>query len=260
MKKLISLAVILSVVAIMVSCHKNTPTPAGTVYLDLPATPYSYFGPGLPVDSFDQKATLGRVLFYDGHLSLNNTIACASCHKQQYAFADNAAFSTGFEGRKTARNSKGIQNLAVSNIFTLSNIIRSESQPMFWDGRENILMNLVNRPITNHVEMGITDPADLPGKLATLPIYTVLFNNAYGDNVITSDRISECISIFMSAIKTGNSKFEQSRSTGNTSGLTALELQGEQLFTTKYNCDGCHHIFIPQWISGISGWMKITLT
>ena len=50
--------------------------------LELPETPYSY-------SQGDEIATLGRVLFYDKQLSINNTVSCASCHKQSIAFADN---------------------------------------------------------------------------------------------------------------------------------------------------------------------------
>ena len=49
----------------------------------------------------DAGATLGRVLFYDKNLSTDNTIACASCHKQEFAFGDTALVSTGVAGVKT---------------------------------------------------------------------------------------------------------------------------------------------------------------
>ena len=105
------------------------------------------------------------------------------------------------------------------------------------------MKNLVDRPITNHVEMGVADPATLATKLSLLPIYPPLFYNAYGDNTITSDRISECIAVFMASIQTGNSKFEQSVLSGNNANLSALELSGRDLFINKYHCDNCHHVF-----------------
>lgn len=43
----------------------------------------------------NEGATLGRVLFYDEKLSTDNSIACASCHQQQFAFGDTARFSIG---------------------------------------------------------------------------------------------------------------------------------------------------------------------
>ena len=43
-------------------------------------------------------ATLGRVLFYDKNLSVDNSIACASCHQQENAFGDADDVSTGVAG------------------------------------------------------------------------------------------------------------------------------------------------------------------
>ena len=42
------------------------------------------------------KATLGRVLFYDKQLSINNTISCGSCHIQKFAFGDTAVAVWGY--------------------------------------------------------------------------------------------------------------------------------------------------------------------
>jgi cytochrome c peroxidase len=46
----------------------------------------------------NEVATLGRVLFYDTKMSINNVIACGSCHLQSKAFADVSAGSQGFKG------------------------------------------------------------------------------------------------------------------------------------------------------------------
>jgi cytochrome c peroxidase len=55
-------------------------------------------------------ATLGRVLFYDKKLSANGTISCASCHKQEKGFSDEASLSVGFNGGKTRRHSMTLIN------------------------------------------------------------------------------------------------------------------------------------------------------
>src|SRR4051812_33765262 len=57
-----------------------------------------------PVSSNDRLATLGKVLFYDKELSLNNNVACGSCHKQANAFTDNLQFSQGTGNKFTERN------------------------------------------------------------------------------------------------------------------------------------------------------------
>src|ERR1700760_3460301 len=117
---------ILSIVALVVaaySCKKTPVAPNKTATLNLPATPYQYFDSMMTMNgaNVNSMATLGRVLFYDGHLSLNNTISCASCHKQALAFADNVPLSVGYEGRLTKRNAPGIFDL-------------NRKQSFFWDG------------------------------------------------------------------------------------------------------------------------------
>src|ERR1700740_39769 len=94
--------------AFFASCKKHD-TPVATTD-DKPNLDYSYnytIASLPPVTTSNlitnSGARLGRALFYDKKLSKNNVVACASCHKQEYAFADNVSFSTGFDGGKTAR-------------------------------------------------------------------------------------------------------------------------------------------------------------
>jgi len=61
---------------------------------------------------YNEIATLGRVLFYDKQLSLNNTISCGSCHIQAFAFGDTATVSTGFNGELTTRHAPRLINLS----------------------------------------------------------------------------------------------------------------------------------------------------
>src|SRR4051794_24101670 len=123
MKKYTVLIVAVAIIAVH-SCRKQADTLTTTAYLDLPATPDDYYSAGLggggTPAQFNLKARLGRVLFYETHLSANNTISCGSCHKQVLGFSDNTAFSRGFEGRLTGRNSPGFNRL-------------SSAGSLFWD-------------------------------------------------------------------------------------------------------------------------------
>src|SRR5262249_44825975 len=51
----------------------------------------------------DAGAALGRVLFYDTRLSVNDRIACASCHHQALGFGDTVRFSRGVAGHTARR-------------------------------------------------------------------------------------------------------------------------------------------------------------
>jgi cytochrome c peroxidase len=235
MKKLTLLVLLCATVAVF-SCKKEKEiTGNSTVVLDLPATPYDYFG-GNPQEN--AKATLGRVLFYDRHLSINNSIACASCHRQELAFADNLAGSRGFENRITSRNSMAIQNLNINGMG--GGVFFVGGTSLFWDGRENNINNLIRRPIANHVEMGIDDLGSLPAKLAQLPYYSKLFTEAFGSDEITVDNLSTAVATFLAAINSTNTRFDQATNGTGQTHLTGLELQGQSLFNTKYECTSCH--------------------
>ena len=174
----------------------------------------------------NEGATLGRVLFYDKVLSLNNSVACGSCHKQNYAFADNVAFSTGFEGKKTARNSMAVFNCKNSSRF-------------FWDTRAATLEAQTTMPVQNHVEMGLENLDNLVLKLSKTSYYAPLFQSAFGTTTVTKERITMALAQFMRSITTHNSKFDQGRN-NNFSNFSSAEKDGLALFTNM-RCAQCHN-------------------
>lgn len=217
----------------LIGCQSQPDGLTGKMVLNLPGTPYEY---GV---ANNQVPTLGRVLFYDPRLSVNNSVSCSSCHKQAYAFSDNVTLSRGFQGKLTFRNSLPIQN--VTGGFNLGDpgIIGPLGQPsLFWDGREKILNVMVLRPITNHVEMGIDDLDALAGKLSKLSDYQTLFTNAYGSSEVTQDKIADALSQFVASIRSSHSRADLAFTGG--AQLTALESEGRDLFFNKYNCNSCH--------------------
>ncbi|MEO8149724.1 MAG: cytochrome c peroxidase [Bacteroidia bacterium] len=226
-KELIICTLIFTFVALnFLSCSDKQSGSPTTLTLDLPAQPYNY---GV---SNNDAATLGRVLFYDKHLSVNNSIACASCHKQAIAFSDNVRFSSGFENRVTSRNSLPIQNVAFA-------------QELFWDGRQKFLAPMVLKPIVNHVEMGMADVDAVVKKVQTLPAYKDLFFKAYNSYDIDGLKISDALKTFTSSIRSNNTRFD--KFLANMTSFTAQEMEGRELFFSKYNCASCH---VPQVAAG----------
>jgi cytochrome c peroxidase len=112
--------------------------------LNLPATPFAYANQFLPAYLLspniagqdntpannpvsDWGATLGRVLFYDKSVSINNKISCASCHNQSLGFSDSSLTSKGFEGGQTARHSMSLVNakyIPIKNSFGMKELPR----------------------------------------------------------------------------------------------------------------------------------------
>jgi cytochrome c peroxidase len=193
------------------------------------------------------KATLGRVLFYDTQLSRNNTVSCASCHKQELAFSDNKARSTGFDGGLTKRNSLALG--AVANFETSYDGGNSfvgngngTNIGFLWDERAQSIHELSTIAITDPVEMG-TNMSELPGKLASQAHYEILFRKAYGDNQIKAERITEALQEFVNSFVSVNSKFDKGIEknfvpTVNFTNFTPVENLGKALFMT--NCSSCH--------------------
>ncbi len=183
-------------------------------------------------------ATLGRVLFYDKALSLNNTIACASCHEQESGFSDPNMFSTGFEGGLTGRNSMGLTN---ARYYARGSF--------FWDERAATLEDQVLMPIQDHVEMGM-NLEDLTEKLSQLEYYPELFEQAFGDSEVSSDRISLALAQFIRSMVSYQSKYDEGLRTSppgmnpgnvNFSNFTASENLGKALFfSRRTNCAACH--------------------
>jgi cytochrome c peroxidase len=246
---------------IIIACNKssdNTTTAADPVaeVLNLPPTPFNYANITQPAylnapniqgqintpaanTITDNGATLGRVLFYDKNLSINNTISCASCHKQANGFSDNAVLSKGFNGGNTGRNSMSL--------------IDAKYYPngrFFWDQRAASLEEQTLMPIQDLVEMGMTLP-QLETKLKGLAYYPVLFNKAFGDNTITSTKIAAALSQFVRSIVSFQSKYDAGRATFPAApapppnaifpNFTAQENRGKELFLLPQNaCAACH--------------------
>ena len=67
------------------------------------------------------KARLGRYLFYDKRMSVNGTQACASCHRQEFAFTNGGAMPLGATGQAHPRKAMSLVNVAYSAVLTWSN-------------------------------------------------------------------------------------------------------------------------------------------
>ena len=193
----------------------------------------------------NQITTLGRVLFYDKNLSENNTVACASCHQQAFAFSDPLVSSVGLNEGTTGRHSMRLVNSRFSN-----------EEKFFWDERAASLEDQVTQPIQDHVEMGFSgtngDPNfnDLILKLSAIDYYQILFEFAFGISTIDEDKIQKALAQFVRSIQSFDSKFDEGlvqapNLNAPFPNYTPQENLGKQLFLSPppnggAGCAGCH--------------------
>lgn len=201
----------------------------------------------------DKTATLGRVLFYDKNLSINNTISCASCHKQEFAFGDTAISSLGVENGRTERHSMRLINTRYAN-----------EAKFFWNERAASLETQTTMPIQDHLEMGFSgqtgrgNMSSVITKINGLGYYKELFKLAYGDATITEARMQTALAQFIRSIQSFDSKYDIGRAQVANEGapfpnFTAQENAGKNLFLAPpifngnserigggFGCNGCH--------------------
>lgn len=176
---------------------------------------------------------LGRRLFHESRLSINNSVSCASCHQEPAGFSDVRRFSLGAEGQVGKRRSMPLANLAWQKSF-------------FWDGRSSSLREQVLMPIVDPHEMGET-PANVVTKLAVDPVYQQGFAKAFGSPGLTVERLAMALEQFLLTRLSHESRFDLAlRRSGE---LTEEEKRGLQLFVTEHaperglrgaDCFHCH--------------------
>jgi cytochrome c peroxidase len=179
----------------------------------------------------DHGATLGRVLFYDTRLSVNNTIACGSCHEQSRAFTNLQRFSKGFEGQLGDRNAMSLVNLRYY-----------PRGRFFWDERARSLEEQVLMPIQSKAELG-QDLSRLTEVLAKDDHYPELFRRAFGDSQITRERLARALAQFLRSLVSYQSKYDEGLAEvlsvrEEFANFTAQENRGKALFLR--NCATCH--------------------
>lgn len=207
--------------------------PKGEYQLTYP----SYFGNRINISNENpitkQGVYLGRRLFYESRLSLNNSLSCGSCHQQNKAFTDGKKLSIGVDNSFTDRNSMSLVNLLWARKF-------------FWDGRSASLEEQASVPMINPHEMGQSLLVSAQ-KLQKTNYYPKLFQSVYGDEHITGKRIIMALAQFERTLISANSRYDQYLN--QKIKLSSNEMKGLILFNTPpnpqkgirgANCAHCH--------------------
>lgn len=243
----LSFATKVAALAIMIALPEMTIQPLSTLHKaerprqapgeprDRPTgpTPYRphYIWQALP-DNAPGRASpavvaLGERLFQDRNLSLDRSLACASCHKvERGAGIDGRRVSTGIDGQTGSRNAPTVWNAAFQ-------------ARLFWDGRAPSLEAQAKGPPVNPIEMGMHSLDEVAARVAAISDYRPAFDAAYGDDEATVDRIFSAIAAYERTLVAPDSPYDRFVQ-GDRNALDAAQLRGMALFETV-GCVACHH-------------------
>jgi cytochrome c peroxidase len=239
------------------------------LYLPEKFTPYQFqMGATFPIPDLPrdnpltvERVALGKTLFFDKQLSVNNAQSCADCHAPEKAFTDGRRTARGAKGEFGPRNSMPLFNLAWKKEF-------------FWDGRAKSLREQVLQPIQNPIEMhetltnvvaklrssrreeAQTQKSEIGNRksemsfltsAATDDNYPALFIAAFGSPEITAEKIALALENYLFTLTSFNAKFD--RVLRSEEKFTPDEQRGFELFSTEYDprrgqfgadCFHCH--------------------
>jgi cytochrome c peroxidase len=176
------------------------------------------------------KIELGRRLFYDADLSINGTMACATCHEQHRGFADGNRTHPGALDHPGKRNVPGLQNVALLSHFT-------------WASRTPDLEHQALTPLMGDspIEMGMKPQlAELERRLGANACYVKLFSAAFPDKKgeISPTTVTQALATFERSLVSFESPYDKALRYGQP--LPADAEAGRALFTGGGGCATCH--------------------
>jgi cytochrome c peroxidase len=188
-----------------------------------------------PGNSFSSaKIELGRYLFYDTRLSVNQTKSCASCHAPSFSFTDQYKRSVGAYGDVTAHNAPALINLVLNRYLT-----NADSSLHFPEQQ-------IRNPLfhTQPVELGWEGhEVEILSRLRKDTLYAKRFRKLFPkeDEAISTQTVIYALASFVKSIVSFNSPFDRFLATGDSSLLATEVKMGYRLFLSdSLACFRCH--------------------
>ena len=176
-----------------------------------------------------EKIALGKKLFMDRRLSLNNTLSCAMCHVPEQAFTQNElATSVGFEGKSLRRNAPTLLNVALHDRFQR-------------DGAKLSLETQVWGPLLARNEMANGTVNAVVARIESLPDYQGLFAQAFAGKSAGEITIGQALASFERSLLAGDSRFDRWYFNRDENALSTSEKAGFGVFMSA-NCNACHRL------------------
>lgn len=166
---------------------------------------------------------LGRKLFYDGRLSKDGSVSCASCHQQVAAFGTyDHDLSHGIYNQHSNRNAPPLFNLAWYSDFG-------------WDGEFTKIESIADAHITSSTDMA-GNYSTIVEKFKKDSDYPGLFKAAFGSPTINRERILKSLQQFIGSIVSVHTKYDSVRM--GWASYSEIEMEGYELY--KKYCNSCH--------------------
>ena len=173
-----------------------------------------------------EKVELGRMLYMDPRFSSTGTVSCNSCHNVMLGGEDNRSVSMGVHGQTGGRSAPTVWNSAFSSV-------------QFWDGRAATLEDQAKGPVTNPIEMGMSELEEAMNRVRDIPGYRPYFEKAFGGNdPMTVDNAAKAVAAFERSLITPNSPYDRYVK-GDEGAMSKQQVRGMATFA-EIGCTGCH--------------------
>jgi cytochrome c peroxidase len=196
--------------------------------------PPGWTAPPVPADDPMSKAkvALGRRLFYDADLSIDGTMACATCHEQHRGFADGNRIRPGVHGDPGRRNVPGLANVAWI-------------RPLTWaDPRLKGLEQQVAVPVLGDhpVEMGMKgSETEIARRLGRDDCYVRMFASAFPERrgAIDMTSVAMALAAFERTLISSDTPYDRYER-GDAHAIPPAARRGALLFKGSGGCAACH--------------------
>ncbi len=180
------------------------------------------------------KVELGRFLFYDKRLSINNTQSCASCHQQSKAFTEGLGQAVGATAQVHPRSTMSLANVAYANRLAWANLQLKTLE-------EQALVPMINEM---PIELGLANAfEEVLSMFRADPRYQMLFARAFprAPAPIELDSVLKALASFERTIISGDSPYDRYTNQGQPDAMSEAALRGRDLFfSERLECFHCH--------------------
>lgn len=210
----------------MLACERKDSAEFKPEIQPLPAPLARYEAMEIPGDNpmTEQKAALGRQLFFDKRLSVDGSRSCYLCHVCEKGLTDGLAKAIGAGGKQLTRSSPTLWNIGYHKM-------------LYWDGRSASLEKQAMAAWTGG-NMGAKDHEDeIVAKVNALQGYHSQFRKVFGGDA-TKENMMQAISAFERTIISGDTAWDRWQA-GDQSAASEAAKRGWEVFK-EAKCNNCH--------------------